>query len=209
MQACLTAEVAAFAFVARGAAQRLKTHTRRHTKTLMCMQPHLTQTHHISLCHCLREIKCIHSSNIFFFLSIFLDPCCFLSFHHPFICVQATAAQIRMSWHCLINLLLLNFPPLKKFCQLKSFQTTKHGTSYCFRLSNDQSQDWQPGNLILDAWLAKFRYPHPGCLRVDHNGHCGLVGSREKKRPRQGDTAHTQQLYHTYVVLRLLNILWQ
>lgn len=62
--------------------------------------------------------------------------------------------------------------------------------------------------MILDEWLAKFLYPHPGCLRVDHCGRCGLVGRRrEEATSGLCSTLHTHAHKYTQQLTTLSHFL--
>ncbi len=116
-------------------------HTHTHTqKTLVCMQSHLTLLRHVFLCHCVFKtnchLVCLEGLSLLIpnpsglitvpiSLSLFLHisrSFCFshVSFHHPVIHLHTTTVEDREELALSLNLLLLNFPPLKeKICQLK------------------------------------------------------------------------------------------
>lgn len=180
-----------------------QTHT--HTKTLVCVQSDLTVVHHVSLRLCVSKTNChllcleglsllIPNPSGLISMPIFLSPFshiswsfCFsrVSFLHPVIHGYDTTVQARMSWLSLMIWLLWNFPPFKKICRLKSFQTTNMRPVSVSIFSNDYSPDWHQGYLILDAWSAIFLHAHLG-LR---EGWPQQPLWREERRPRQGDTA--------------------
>lgn len=60
--------------------------------------------------------------------------------------------------------------------------------------------------MISDERLAGFLYPHPGCSRVDHRGHCGSGGLKDGKEAKQHPELSVILLTSSFMLLNITQL---